>query len=232
MFLYPKTPPAYESRYTPPPPEVPAAIVSVIGDSYTSGSGMGGQGDHGWPALVERQLNPDHPVSILKGAEGASGYGKPGHNGTDFAAEVPKVVKSNSRLVVVFGSRNNTEHLQDLPAAVDGTLAAIKVKAPTASLLVIGPAWPVGEPPPEVLEARDIIRTEAVKAHAVWVDPITDGWLVGHPELIGEDGIHPNDAGHVWLAEKIGALIVDQLSPPVPCTTAAPFGHTQVNCPT
>mgnify|MGYP002623887115 CR=1 FL=1 len=44
-------------------------------------------------------------------------------------------------------------------------------------------------------------------AGATFVDPIAEGWFVGRPELIGADGVHPTDAGHQYLADKIAPLI-------------------------
>jgi len=41
----------------------------------------------------------------------------------------------------------------------------------------------------------------------VFIDPLVEGWFVGRPDLIGSDGVHPNDAGHAYLAAKIARLI-------------------------
>ena len=46
----------------------------------------------------------------------------------------------------------------------------------------------------------------------MFVDPLAEGWFVGRPDLIGADGVHPNDAGHAYLAEKIAPLIRSQLT--------------------
>ena len=35
--------------------------------------------------------------------------------------------------------------------------------------------------------------------------------IVGSPELIGPDGVHPTDAGHAYMANKIAPLIGAQL---------------------
>ncbi|CFS38985.1 Conserved protein of uncharacterised function%2C possibly exported [Mycobacterium tuberculosis] len=45
----------------------------------------------------------------------------------------------------------------------------------------------------------------------MFVDPIADHWFVDRPELIGADGVHPNDAGHEYLADKIAPLISMEL---------------------
>ena len=59
----------------------------------------------------------------------------------------------------------------------------------------------------------------ATSARSCWcgaepdvVDPLADGWFVGRPEFIGADGVHPTDAGHAYMADKIVPLIRAQLS--------------------
>ncbi|MEN0140388.1 MAG: SGNH/GDSL hydrolase family protein, partial [Rhodococcus sp. (in: high G+C Gram-positive bacteria)] len=42
-------------------------------------------------------------------------------------------------------------------------------------------------------------------------DPIAAGWFVDRPDLIGRDGVHPTNAGHVYMADKIAPLIGAQL---------------------
>jgi lysophospholipase L1-like esterase len=62
-----------------------------------------------------------------------------------------------------------------------------------------------------VLQIRDILDTAALAAGAAFVDPLTERWFVGMPDLIGADGVHPTDAGHAYLADKIAPLIRAQL---------------------
>lgn len=193
----------------------PVIPIAVIGDSYTEGSGEGGTGPNSWPQvawsmLAQQGLTVDGAVA----AEGAAGYGHRGVNGDLFRDLLPRVVRPDDALVVFFGSRN--DELVD-PLAFAGlaadTLLAARLSAPAAKFLVIGPLWPVAAPPPEVLRARDILSGAAGLVGAVFVDPIAEGWFDNRPDLIGGDRIHPNDAGHVYLAEKIAPLIYEQLAP-------------------
>jgi lysophospholipase L1-like esterase len=62
------------------------------------------------------------------------------------------------------------------------------------------------------LYIRDTLNSQADWAGATFIDPIREGWFVGRPDLIGPDGVHPNDAGHAYMAEKIAPLIRAQLS--------------------
>ena len=63
-----------------------------------------------------------------------------------------------------------------------------------------------------MLKIRDSLRDQAAQIGAAFIDPIADGWFVGRPDLIGQDGVHPNDAGHAYMADKIAPLILNQLT--------------------
>ena len=58
---------------------------------------------------------------------------------------------------------------------------------------------------------RDILRDQARQVGATFVDPIAERWFFDNPELIGADGIHPTDAGHAYMADKIAPLIGKEL---------------------
>ena len=74
-------------------------------------------------------------------------------------------------------------------------------------MLVIGPAWPTADPPRKVLRIRDTLAYVSSAVGAPFVDPIAERWFVGQPGLIGADGVHPTDAGHAYLADKIAPLM-------------------------
>ena len=188
--------------------------VAVIGDSYTTGTDEGGQGARAWTArawqtLAQRGVRVGADVA----AEGKAGYAVPGDRGSIFEDLTARAVKPDDALVVFFGSRNDQ--------GVDPGLLADKARdtfvmarrfAPTARFLVIGPPWPTADVPGSVLQIRDVLNARARAAGAAFVDPIGDRWFVDRPDLIGVDGVHPNDAGHEYLANMIAPLIRMQLS--------------------
>ena len=198
----------------------PAAIgsittkIAVIGDSYTAGSAEGGNGPNGWPVLAGQLLAREGvEVDADIAAEGGAGYGQRGSRGNIFQDLTAQAVRRNDVLVVFFGSRNDEPaDPQTFPALAAGTFRLARFGAPGAKLLVIGPPWPTASPPPAVLKIRDSLRDQAALAGAAFIDPITEGWFVGRPNLIGLDGVHPTDAGHAYLAEKIAPIIFDQLT--------------------
>lgn len=55
---------------------------------------------------------------------------------------------------------------------------------------------------------RNAVRDSATARGIAFVDPLEEGWFRdGITGLIGLDGVHPNDAGHAYLAEKLAPHI-------------------------
>jgi hypothetical protein len=100
-------------------------------------------------------------------------------------------------------------------AAVSETFLLVRKVSPHAKLIAVGPASPVADPGPGVTRIRDIVRDEAVKIGATFVDPIADKWFVSDPTLIREDG-SLTDAGHAYIAERLLPDIQGVLAPAVP----------------
>ena len=188
--------------------------VAVVGDSYTTGTDEGGLGPKSWTALTWHAL-AQRGVRIAAdvAAEGRAGYGVPGDHGSVFEDLTARAVKPGDALVVFFGSRND----QGVDPALIGEKARDAFNlarrfAPTARFLVIGPPWPTADVPESILQIRDALNGAARAAGAAFVDPLGDRWFVDRPDLIGPDGVHPNDAGHQYLADRMAPLIGMQLS--------------------
>jgi GDSL-like Lipase/Acylhydrolase family len=188
--------------------------IAVIGDSYTTGTDEGGLGPKSWTArawqtLAQRGVRIAADVSAERGA----GYFVPGDQDSVFEDLTARAVKPDDALVVFFGSRNDQVVDPSLLAGrARDTFDLARILAPSARLLVIGPPWPTADVPEPVLQIRDVLNAAARGAGAAFVDPIGDRWFVDRPDLIGLDGVHPNDAGHAYLADKIAPLIRMQLT--------------------
>jgi GDSL-like Lipase/Acylhydrolase family len=187
--------------------------VAVVGDSYTAGGEQGGLGEKGWPIQAWRILARQGLATTSDvGAEGGAGYGTRGDRGSLFEDLTAAMVKPDDALVMFFGSRNDQGvNPTQLSVLVYGTFQLARHIAPSAKFLVIGPPWPTADPPAAVLRIRDTLKYQAGVAGATFIDPLAAGWFVGRPELIGTDGVHPTDAGHAYLADKIAPLIGAQL---------------------
>jgi lysophospholipase L1-like esterase len=188
--------------------------IAVVGDSYTTGGELGGLGAKGWTTRAWQLLSRQGiAVAPDVAAEGGAGYGTRGNHGSVFEDLTADVVKPDDALVVFFGSRNDQGvDPTQLSVLAYGTFQLARRTAPSAKFLVIGPPWPTADPPDAVLKIRDALKYQADVAGATFIDPITAGWFVGRPELIGKDGVHPTDAGHAYMAEKIAPLIGAQLT--------------------
>jgi lysophospholipase L1-like esterase len=170
-----------------------------------------------WPGLTWKRLRAKgFSIAPTVSGEGGAGYAHPGYLGGTFA-EKASAIERSSELVVFFGSANDmTVPPEELKNAVHNTLTKARGTAQKAHFLVIGPAWPRAEVPKEVWEVRDIVRDEAAALGLTFVDPLEQRWLWDGPGLIGPDGIHPNRAGQLYLAEKVGPLIEPELPKPPP----------------
>ncbi|WP_101946928.1 GDSL lipase [Mycobacterium sp. 3519A] len=194
--------------------DAPLNRIAVIGDSYTTGTDLGGMGAKGWTTRAWQLLARDGVrVAPDVAAEGGAGYGTRGNHGSVFEDLTADAVKPDDALVVFYGSRNdiNVDPTQ-LSILAWGTYQLARRTAPSAKFLVIGPPWPTADPPGWMLAIRDALKYQAGVAGATFIDPIALGWFVGRPDLIGKDGVHPTDAGHAYMAEKIAPLIGAQLT--------------------
>jgi lysophospholipase L1-like esterase len=188
--------------------------VAVVGDSYTTGTNEGGLGSRSWTSRAFHVLGTRGArISGDVAAEGRAGYATLGDHGSIFEDLTARAVHPDDALVVFYGSRNDQG--VDPGTLVEKTHAALDLArrlAPAARLLVIGPPWPTADVPPSMFLIRDILGGAAAAAEATFIDPIAENWFVGRPDLIGPDGVHPNDAGHQYMADKIAPLIRTQLS--------------------
>jgi hypothetical protein len=185
------------------------AHITVVGDSYV---------DQVWTGAVEQQL---HNVGGIKsdlqngGAPPGSGYVTRSHEsgGAVLGEKAEQLVRPDDALVVFVGSHNdgNAQSLPKLGTTVHDVFARAKQTAPQAKLLVIGPIYPEGDPPPEVLQARDIMANEATAVGATFADPIAGKWLGGQPTILKADGVLTQD-GDIAFSQIMLSLITKEFS--------------------
>ncbi len=200
--------------------------VVVIGDSLTAGSVEGGTGPFGWPALVWNDLRSTGlDIAPEVSGRGGSGYVHRGLDGTVYADEAERLVWPDDAVVLFFGSRNDApEPIDEIAAQAHRAFGNVRHTAGKATLMVIGPVWFAVHPSREIVAIRDVLREQTRLFGGIFVDPIEEGWFVGHPELIGADGRHPNNAGHLYLAERIAPHAREALAamPRTPLTGGPP----------
>jgi lysophospholipase L1-like esterase len=181
------------------------ARVVVLGDSDT-----GGAGQPAWPALLEERL-PDVEVDAV--TTGDSGYVSTMTGEQPLPDLVAGADLADADVVVLFGSRFDAAGIADeVFAAAQEAITAVRDQAADADLVVIGPVWPGGGPPAGVRNNRDVVRSAAEAASARFVDPLTEGWLADDEGLVGEDGVHLTAAGQGALADLVGPVVEEVLA--------------------
>lgn len=205
------------STYTPPmhtaapAPEGPATAL-FLGDSYTAGAGVSRQADR-WPTRV---ANAQRWIEQNLGA-GGTGYGTSVDAPTskdacgksycpDYAQALEDYVGQSPDVVVVAGGRNDFDLSPDEFAdAVDGVLGSVVKKFPKATIYAVSPVWDDDEVPDGFDTRIDAVRTAAEKVGATFVD--VGQPLVGKPDLVVEDGVHPNREGHAAIADAFKSAL-------------------------
>lgn len=173
------------------------ARVFVVGDSYTAGSMQDSGEAARWPALTGVE-----PIAVS-----GVGYARGGVTFGSLAKRIP----ADAATVLFFGSINDSGYGYDeVREAAEKAFSTARQQAPGAELIVIGPPWVDANPAQALLTVRDAVSDAAVSADARWVDPLAERWFVGEEGLIGADGIHHTDAGHVYLAERIEEILAQE----------------------
>jgi hypothetical protein len=177
-------------------------LAIFIGD-FTQGSDEGGVGAVNWTSILAAEVRKVAPfrTAVDNNGEG-SGYAIRGSSPT-FDEEVRRLVTSDTRMVVISGSRADVvAEPNQVAAAAREAYHSVSELAPRAQLMVMGPTWGSNKPSDQILQTRDAVRGAAEAAHARFVDPIQDDWFTnGELGLIASDGVHPTDLGNQRIAQ-------------------------------
>lgn len=193
----------------------PVPNVDIIGDSYVGGSDEGGYGAANWTKIVgSRFYAESHPVDMNVTAVPGGGYLVRGPDKLTFAEAASTSLRSTADLVLVFGSRNDgKQDATTMAAAATDLYNKIHERAPQAKVIVVGPAWVNENVPENITSNSQAMSGAASAAGAEFVNPLSEGWFFGaDSKLIGADGVHPTDAGHQYMAEKMYGLISKTLA--------------------
>jgi lysophospholipase L1-like esterase len=181
------------------------STMVVLGDSYTSGWQGAGTGAHGWPRIVGRERG----WHVLNFAVPGTGFLNPGWTAQPIRSLVSRTVARHPDVVVIAAGHNDSRWSpSSTEMAADRVIDRIHRSLPEAAIVVIGPIWQDGSPPSRCLALRDHLGRTAAAVGAVFVDPIGERWFAGsRHRMIRADGIHPDDAGHRWMAARVLAAL-------------------------
>jgi lysophospholipase L1-like esterase len=200
-------PPAPAATATP----LRAPIVMFLGDSYTTG-GTKTPPERAYAADTARELG----WQVIIGGLGGTGFVAPGatHEPFDVLFERQLAWRPAPDMVIVAGGHNDSTYAPaTVAAAAEGLLTKIRQQWPDSRLVLIGPMWGNGAPDASVLEIRDALGVAARALKIPFIDPLSGKWITGDRadhvgnagQYIQRDGVHPNDAGHRYLAARLVA---------------------------
>jgi lysophospholipase L1-like esterase len=175
--------------------------VVVLGDSFSSGWNGAGIGSRGWPAIVAATRG----WRVTNLAVAGTGFLNPGWTGQAVGSRTGETVRHRPDVVFVVAGHNDSRwSVAATAAAADAVIDRLRVALPDAVLVVVAPIWQDGSPPARALALRDRLRHTASAVGALFIDPLAERWFGGvSHRFIGSDGLHPTNAGHRYLAERI-----------------------------
>jgi lysophospholipase L1-like esterase len=138
-------------------------------------------------------------------AVAGTGFVNPGWTGQPLRTRLAATVRSRPQVVVVAMGHNDSHYGTTATAdAARRDLDRLRKALPNAVIIVVAPIWANGTPPASMLRLRTVLRREARAIHALFVDPLKDGWFVGsNQRYISSDGLHPTNAGHRHIARRL-----------------------------
>ncbi|MDN4173901.1 SGNH/GDSL hydrolase family protein [Nocardioides sp. SOB77] len=189
-------------------PAAKAPLAVFIGDSYTAGTGSTGG------ASFVRVVADTQGWNFENLGEGGTGYllntdqdpklARLGC-GKDYCPNYPEViaaaVEAEPDIVVVSGGRNNvTASTDDLDAGIPAFFEQLRDALPEATIYATSPLWDVTEPPEELGRLADIVRASVQSVGGTYLDL---GQPLDDPGLLARDKIHPDNEGHLAIADAI-----------------------------
>lgn len=193
----------------PPTPEVPApqeaapeaggAVVVVLGDSITAGLGL--PVDQAFPALTEGLLAEDGLKVEVRNA------GVSGDTSTAGAARVDWLLRQEPDLLVVELGGNDLLRGQPIETSKARLLEICAAAVGAGSdVLLLGVTAP-GSVGPDHKARFDAIYPEVAAECGATLLPGFLEPLMGRPELLQADGLHPTAAGQRVLAERLAPAV-------------------------
>ncbi len=147
------------------------------------------------------------PVRFDNVAENGAGYVSVGVHGDTFLDEAAKAVVARSQVVVLFGSDNDVG-LPGLTERVRATLSRVRLVAPHAAIVVVGPPAPPAQERAPLLTIRNVLRAASASVAGRFVDTLAQKWFQGSSATdVAEDLEHPNARGEQFLAQQLTAIL-------------------------
>jgi acyl-CoA thioesterase-1 len=195
-------------------PSLPAATAPAdeperavfVGDSYTAGTGASTT-EASFPQLVADRMGWT-AVNLGRGGTSYLATSDEAGCGLDYCPNyremIPAVVAADPDVVIVSGGRND-EMSADVAAQIDAFFAELRAALPNAELFATSPLGDDDPAPRGFALMGDTIESAVAEAGGRYLD--LGQPLAKRPELITEDGVHPNDDGYALIADTLTPLL-------------------------
>ncbi|MBT2477633.1 GDSL-type esterase/lipase family protein [Streptomyces sp. ISL-94] len=184
------------------------------GSSQNAGAGCGT-----WVDRVGRLFGA---TDVWRQGRGGTGYITAGSYATlGDRVNADVIGWSPDRLVIWAGYNDNAGSQSAIASAAASLYSTIRTGLPSCEVYVIGCWSPSGSPAMSIQNTDATLRTTAAAAGFPFVSPLTGScynasgslvathgaWITSGNAAgyIGGDGVHPNDAGHIYLSRRIAA---------------------------
>ena len=184
------------------PPAAVAPRVLAIGDSVMKGYEV--PTGQSWLDLLAAKQS----WSLMDRSCNGAGFihVAPADCRTNLPGVIAAASPASPQYVIVSGSVNDfgTNNLQ-LQAVTNQAFATLRSEFPTAHIIALRVAWGDRTPPGKVAIIDAQVRTAVAAVHGDFIDFGTP--LLGHPELVQSDHLHPNAAGQLVLEGAIQSAL-------------------------
>ena len=188
----------------PPAPFTVSSPVMTIGDSIMNGYGL--DPDQDWPTLLAQE-NGWQLTNLACDGAGFLTIGASDECDDTFRALVTSAIKRKPSTIIIEGSSNDFG--QAAGALRDETvheLADLHTALPGAHIIGLSTIWNErSDIPDEIAEIDADVKTAVTNVGGTFVD--LGQPLLGHPEWMQKDDVHPTAAGQRALAAAIGAAM-------------------------
>lgn len=200
--------------------------LMVLGDSLPGGSDMNtGSGQGTWFPRVAQLLGCNDAWNEALGSTGYITAGTTTTLGNRAATDV--IANNPTRLIIWAGYNDSAGDQGAIGTAAAALYAALKAGLPACEMFVVGCWSPLASPGAGQTNTDATLRIQAAAAGIPFISPLTGscydaaGALVAThgpfitaavTAYIGGDGVHPTDAGHLYLARRITATIRELMS--------------------
>jgi acyl-CoA thioesterase I len=190
-------------------PKTPSkAAVAVLGDSFAAGEGAENQ-----PGWVDRLTSEMCWSVAVNSAQGGTGYAlvdpRTDPNNVVFSQRVDAVVAAKPNIVIVEGGVNDAQ--ADSQKIFDGASATFQSLrnglGHDVPIIAVGAVSGPKDDPANLARVNSAIGGGASSFGVGFIDPVQEQWLSAS-QLWTDDGFHPNAAGYVEYAKRLGDELV------------------------